>query len=234
LNEFKDFKEIPNIPKETVKPLKNRDRVPIYKPHAKETVVNSECIRWKPVDRVAVRVVAKAQWYNQPPVNKPKYMKPEIASTQIHAARVKTKTVLGEDGYRETLVDADGLTKMAAADLVKTAPKTEERAEQLVERAREASDTLRILMQNIGPNWDEFQDVMNRGIANARQSRIGMEIEIRQLMANFKEVRAFFLSDAHQEEVARLEHFIDLCHQLKALKESGFLDAITDTILKLD
>jgi hypothetical protein len=53
-------------------------------------------------------------------------------------------------------------------------------------------------------------------------------------MGALKEVRQFFLEESYETEIQRLHEFIDLCERLQALKESGFLDIVADTMLKLD
>jgi hypothetical protein len=52
-------------------------------------------------------------------------------------------------------------------------------------------------------------------------------------MTALGDVRQFFLEDDYKKEIARLHEFIDLCERLKALKEEGLLDAVSDIILKL-
>jgi hypothetical protein len=53
------------------------------------------------------------------------------------------------------------------------------------------------------------------------------------LLTALKDVRTFFLEGDYEKQIDRLREFIDLCERLKALKDSGTLDAIADTILKL-
>jgi hypothetical protein len=229
-NEIKDFKDLP-MPAKVV-PAK--EAIHIYQPRPKETVVNSELIKWKPIDIVAARVVSKAPWYCLPPEQKEKTMSKGLQAERPGSpGRLKTVTRMNDNGVRETLISASSVDAAVAAEAIHDAPRDVDAAEELVERAKEATDTLRILTTNLGPGWDEFEDVMKKGIAHARQTRIGMEIETRQLMASLREVRQFFLDEQHDKEIRRLREFVDLCHQLKELKDSGFLDSVADTILRL-
>ena len=57
--------------------------------------------------------------------------------------------------------------------------------------------------------------------------------EIQATLAMMKDIRKFFLDSDHSEEINRLRDFVGLCNELKALKENGTIDAISDTILKL-
>jgi hypothetical protein len=83
-----------------------------------------------------------------------------------------------------------------------------------------------------GP-WAEYQKFIKASLAEIREERIAFGSEIRLLMSGLKEVRQFFLEDSYETQINRLHEFVDLCERLKALKESGFLDAVSDTILKL-
>ena len=67
-----------------------------------------------------------------------------------------------------------------------------------------------------------------------REKKFALESETRQLLSAFGDVRQFFLDDRHEEQVKRLAEFVALCERLKALKETGFLDTVADTMLKLE
>ena len=49
----------------------------------------------------------------------------------------------------------------------------------------------------------------------------------------FKEIRKFFMDDEHEKQIARLKEFVEVCERLNELKNSGFLDSVANTILKL-
>jgi hypothetical protein len=57
--------------------------------------------------------------------------------------------------------------------------------------------------------------------------------EVSAMMKPLEDLRKFFLGADHETEVARLREFVDLCERLEKLKESGFLDTVADTMLKL-
>jgi hypothetical protein len=48
-----------------------------------------------------------------------------------------------------------------------------------------------------------------------------------------KDVRQFFLGPDYEREQKRLVEFVDLCERLKRLKDSGFLDTVADTMIRL-
>ena len=57
--------------------------------------------------------------------------------------------------------------------------------------------------------------------------------EVAAMLKPLEDVRQFFLGKDHEAEVARLREFVDLCERLQKLKQSGFLDTVADTMLKL-
>jgi hypothetical protein len=69
LNEFKSFTDLPREPEKPVKPIPNRQNIKIYEERGTGRVIDDSRleINWKPIDKVAARVVAKAQWYEMPP-----------------------------------------------------------------------------------------------------------------------------------------------------------------------
>ena len=57
--------------------------------------------------------------------------------------------------------------------------------------------------------------------------------EVAATMNDLEEIRKFTSDPDFCEQKKRLREFVDLCERLEKLKETGFLDAVTDTILKL-
>jgi hypothetical protein len=64
-------------------------------------------------------------------------------------------------------------------------------------------------------------------------TRMAIVAETALSLKPFEDVRRFFLSDQHAEEITRLREFVDLCERLQRLKATGFLDTVADTILRL-
>jgi hypothetical protein len=70
-------------------------------------------------------------------------------------------------------------------------------------------------------------------IRELRSSRMAIVSEVRDSLAAMKEIRAFFLESTYEVEVARLERLVNLCKEVKALKDSGVFDAVLDSALRL-
>lgn len=66
-----------------------------------------------------------------------------------------------------------------------------------------------------------------------RALRMTVVTEVSSIIKPLEEVRKFYLSEKHQEEVVRLKEFVEICERLQKLKASGFLDTVADTMIKL-
>lgn len=234
-HELKSLKDIP---------VPNREKIKIYEERGTGRVVDDPRleIKWKPIDKVASRVVSPATGYNKPPRPPPVFnqktnmSKPErdFAVTTPSESRIRTKTQLTEDGHRETMVDLNSVAPAAVEEHERTVKKGLKTADDLLERSRDVIASIDFLASEIRGPWTDFEAYIKKSIATVREQRIALGIETRNLMTSLKEVRMFFLDDCYETEIQRLHEFIDVCERLKALKESGFLDDIADTILKLD
>jgi hypothetical protein len=241
LDEFKSFEQIPLQSKELTFPVEPSPQLPAsFKPTWRPPVVNSLHIKWKPVDKVAALVVAPAKWYEEPPVPPPKFepikSMPEKTDSIGPPAggRMKTKTVLTDEGHRETLIDINSITAAAVDAHDASVKRGLKITEDLTEKARELTAVISYLATESRGPWAEYQSFIKEAIATVREERIALGSETRLLMGALKEVRTFFLEETYEAEIRRLHEFIDLCERLKALKEDGFLDMVADTILKLN
>lgn len=107
----------------------------------------------------------------------------------------------------------------------------EEEAVQQINDARKALQLTREMFKTDLARWrQEGTEIL----ADVRQWRMATDAELRKTLEGFNDVRKFFLSDDHPAQVQRLREFVELCERLQKLKESGFLDQVADTILKLE
>lgn len=137
-------------------------------------------------------------------------------------------------------MDNDPLMTKAEFDVqigdntIKDAKKSAETLETFLIRVNDARKALDICSSTFKREWGEWVDNCDKMLADQRQWRMAIGSELSTSLAQFKDVRKFFLSDEHVVEAARLKEFVELCERLKALKDSGFLDKVTDTILRLE
>jgi hypothetical protein len=241
-NTYRSLKQIPIPVGQSAKPLPNQSKIKIYEQCGTGRVVDDPRmqVEWKPIDQVAARVVAPAKWYNQspppPPKFEPRNVMPEKTEpiTSPGSSRLKTKTVLNDQGFRETLIERQSVEGPAVENYNSEVKKGLKVTEDLTEKARELTATIDYLASEFRGPWDEFQGFIKAALGTVREQRIALGSETRLLMGSLKEVRQFFLEENYETEIRRLSEFIDLCERLQALKNSGFLDTVADTILALN
>lgn len=101
---------------------------------------------------------------------------------------------------------------------------------------RSAQDARRIvdeLVRGLGGDMERFEVLSKQYLEGIRQTRFAVVTETSQMTGPLKEVRQFFLGSDYHEQIARLREFVELCERLQKLKESGFLDSVADTMLRL-
>jgi len=107
------------------------------------------------------------------------------------------------------------------------------KSEDLVERARSATAAIDHLANHVEVEWMACEGKIAEALKAARSKKFALRTETRAMMEAFKDVRQFFLDDDYGEQIRRLDEFVSLCERLEKLKDSGFLDTVADTMLKL-
>ena len=102
-----------------------------------------------------------------------------------------------------------------------------------VQQAKDARTIIEELLQGIGGEMDKFKLKTKDFIEDVRQSRFAAVAETSQMTTALRDVRQFFLGADYKEQIERLREFVELCERLNALKASGFLDKMADTMLSL-
>jgi hypothetical protein len=205
----------------------------------KEPVVNSELIKWKPIDVVAARVVAKAPWWAEPPPPEPIFMNEEKLERivgpggSVGPGRVRTKVGLVSEGHTEELLNMHDVAYPATEAQEERAREALRKTEELHKRAQEVWDAIDYLLGHVTEPAQQYLDFINSTLKTVREQKMALQSETRGLMSALREVREFFLEDKHEEEVRRLTEFVELCERLKRLKDSGFLDTVAETMLRL-
>lgn len=99
-----------------------------------------------------------------------------------------------------------------------------------VKQAREFMDWS---VNHMKRDWFDWSEASSKAIREAQMARMAIERESKALVTACADVRDFFGSPEHEERTKKIKEFVEVCERLKALKDSGFLDSIADTILKL-
>lgn len=125
------------------------------------------------------------------------------------------------------------LTDNMCRDVVKKTDETNQKAQTLLEHALDARAALDVLATSWKKEWFDLMDYMDEQLKTFRMTRMAFDTEQRRLLGELRDVRQFFLDKDYETERARLKEFVEVCERLKALKESGFLDTVSDTMLRL-
>lgn len=97
----------------------------------------------------------------------------------------------------------------------------------------EISAALRRTMDELSVVYREVSEFTREATNATRSTRMAAVSELTQLSTALRDVRKFFLGAEYEQEQRRLREFVELCERLKSLKDSGFLDAVSDTMLRL-
>lgn len=226
------------------KPIPELPPLSLYHPKPKDPVVGGDPIR-VPIDRVAARVVAKAPDHFKPPPEPAKNImndpKPVITSerqrNRENMDQIHNQMSQSPDGGASNLVmrkkEADFDIELAAAGTKKFTQNVQQ-TEDLVKRAEESRAAIDYLVTHVQKAWCDYDDFITKALVKARATKVAIEIETKQTLATLADVRKFFLDPRHEEEIQRLKEFVQICERLRELKRDGFLDAVTDTILRLE
>jgi len=103
----------------------------------------------------------------------------------------------------------------------------------VVEEIKTPVDALIGILEIVEGVSNNVNDMKKTFIDDIRSLRTIAVSEAQQITRPLEDLRKFFLGDDHDKEVARLKEFVEVCERMKALKDSGFLDTVADTILKI-
>lgn len=194
-------------------------------------------VKWKPIDRTAALVVAKAPWWALPPPppiivkQEPRTRKERRMSFK---SRIRDFVPPGEESDRFVCEKSEDEFSMEILQKMnKKVSETMDKTQELVDRATDARAAIEVLSGSFQQNWMEFMDTADTRLKELRMTRISVDTEVRQIMSALRDVRGFFMDKDYEAERVRLREFVEICERLKALKESGFLDTVADTMLRL-
>lgn len=212
-------------------------------------------VRWKPIDKQAAMLLAKAGWLSRPPVEiskpiiepKPKKNK-ERKHMVKHASEVNPNTP-GQDSGRRMIVLGDYAIEAKAFDKngeplfdpVDMWPilleQINKHKSELTPVALAMIDGERAILSSTKTLKGSMEDLAASSkilLEDLRQTRFSVVSEVSKMTKELRDVRQFFLGHDYKDQIDRLREFVELCERLQKLKESGFLDSVADTMLRLD
>jgi len=138
-----------------------------------------------------------------------------------------------KDQYGNPLINADRMAPMVAGWAIQIANKIPDIMSTLIEQTVEAKTALHLAVEGIGENAEKLKPIKQEVINELRGLRMTTATEVAAMLKPLEDIRKFFLGTEHDKEITRLREFVDLCERLEKLKQSGFLDTVADTMLKL-
>jgi hypothetical protein len=140
---------------------------------------------------------------------------------------LRLKALIDKDGH--PMMRVDELHEFLIAEIAKL-PKE---VNPVIRAAADARAVMDELTVGIGGEMEKFKIDAKNYLQDIRSTRMSMVSEVSSMTAPLREVRQFFHGADYADEMKRLREFVDLCERLKALKDSGFLDTVADTMIRL-
>lgn len=225
--------------------------------------VEGGVLKRSPIDRTAAIVTSKCPWWAEPPQPEPNFatrskpdptykpsVKPRKKRTMSKQQAFESPTQMHETGPSQgdhTYVSQAGLkismikgeayihrdsANMMLADLIKRLPNEE--VSPVVKACIEARQSMDKLTKGLADDMREFKESTRLALQDIRNLRMNVVSEFHQMSGPLKDVKQFFMGHDYEEQISRLREFVSLCERLQELQTSGFLDAVADTIIKLD
>ena len=195
-----------------------------------DRVVAGGVYRPDPIDRAAAMMCARAPWWAFAPSERAatSQEKPKMPERNGYVTKAipRADPILNELG----LANMDELAARICARIEHQVPKE---LRELAECAVNARGVLDASIKDIGLSMEEFERVTKAASQQVRTQRMTIVSECSSAVNALKDVRQFFLGPDYEREAKRLAEFVDLCERLKRLKDSGFLDTVADTMIRL-
>lgn len=104
---------------------------------------------------------------------------------------------------------------------------------EMGEAMAQASDAVGQSRAAFSSELQKLHEVSASVLNEMRSRRYALVTETSKALDAMREIRQFFIGPDYQDEIARLRDFVELCERLQALQQNGFLNTISDTMLKL-
>lgn len=110
---------------------------------------------------------------------------------------------------------------------------TLEQMQMINEEIVESKKVLQSVYNEFTSVTSQLNPLFRQQIATIRDARMATVSEIQIALVAMRDIRKFFLETDYEKEMKRLSEFVELCKEMKRLKEEGIFDALCDTALKL-
>ena len=195
--------------------------------------------RPEPVDRAAAMLLAKASWLSLPNVlNQETRREINAMEGKFQNRNDSKQEFLGPVDTTEAIVKVGGepmydMNKVAQCFIRHCEEKYPPKLTALARALLDANTVVDEELKKLGGIMDEFDRVTKTATQTIRAQRMITISETTCVMNALKDVRQFFLGSDYERETKRLGEFVELCERLQKLKDSGFLDTVADTMVRL-
>lgn len=124
--------------------------------------------------------------------------------------------------------------KAISASVAQEAERRPDQLTELLNKTLAAKQALFEAMKDMGESVAAFKTQTDAYAKDMHAFRASVLLDVSGAKRELEDVRKFFLAKEHTQEVERLKEFIGLCERLRELKRDGTLDAVAETILKLE
>ena len=138
-----------------------------------------------------------------------------------------------KDEHRNALINTQKIDEYLMAKSLEMVKSAADRIGIFTQEYSKANECLESEFKSTGLMVSHAKEMKKEVIDTFRAMRMTTTTEVAAMVKPLEELRKFFLGEDHQKEVDRLREFVDLCERLEKLKQSGFLDTVADTMLKL-
>lgn len=197
-------------------------------------------IKWKPIDRTAAKMIAKSPWIHMPisgpdqptirsepdPVEKPKKERVYMITKTIDQIERIANGAASTD-------EAEEAGTALALNLLKDARRASALSAETLTHSADLMKSLANQAETMDEAVAKFKNSSHAYIEQIRTTKYAVASEVNQIIAPLREIRQFFMGRDYDQEIARLRDFVELCERLQKLKESGFLDRVADTMIRL-
>jgi len=216
--------EYPNLPpsqpgKVSIKGL-DKEMSKLFPRRSKREIVAGGVVKWKPVDKQAALLLSRSSEINKPPNN----------NMPLENTRVEEYGKVSKKQQAELEVRTNARLDKLITSKANAMPEEIEAYAKAMAAAKAALEIGTDLFRN---DMIQFSEELPKHIEKLRTWRMTMERERDTSLKALRELRQFFLEDAHEKEMMRLNEFVRMAERLKALAEDGTLEKVADVMLKL-
>ena len=230
MTELKTFSELSQLIESELRAVSVREKLESIerKRERQDQAVVGGVYSPDPVDRAAAMLLARAPWWAFAPSIKRDVKK----ENRIMSDRQTIPAVPIVAGYSKDQIDK-AIAELADAVLTEIKQRVPEDMRDLAECTVRARDMLWSSAKDVATGMAELERVTKDASHQVRMQRMSIVSECSSVVNAMKDVRQFFLGPDYEREQKRLSEFVDLCERLKKLKDSGFLDTVADTMIRL-